>query len=476
MSLLLLAPLSLLSCKDSESFQCADDSSCSNEGIAGECQSSGYCSFPDPDCASGQRYGEFAEGLAQQCVPPAVDVEGGVCGDGIADAGEVCDGADLAGASCADLGFASGVLSCTADCQLDAIACSACGNGAVDQGEECDGDNLGAVASCQDVGLGEADEMLACTTACTLDYAECSACGDGQLTDPEQCDGTDLGGRACADEGFDGGTLACSDGCTFDVSGCSSCGNGVQDPGEECDGAELGGNTCEDLGFAGGPLGCDGECLHDTSNCSVCGNGAQQDGEACDGLDLGQQTCQGLGFVGGTLSCDDTCDFDVSACDGQGCGNGQIEPGEDCDGEIEGLSCQDIGSLVGPLSCSPTCEYDESACGVPTLVQLTAGGSSTDEATLILECDDGSDICLVDGSDGGWNALTMGCTIDCSDADSVTVTAAVPEGALTIPNVILVIEGGAVESTVACAGANPCTTSTNVVDELVFSVVFIAVG
>jgi hypothetical protein len=36
------------------------------------CQPVGYCSFPDPACTSGQRYGELAGPLADQCVaaPP----------------------------------------------------------------------------------------------------------------------------------------------------------------------------------------------------------------------------------------------------------------------------------------------------------------------------------------------------------------------------------------------------------------------
>lgn len=43
------------------------------------------------------------------------------CGNGVADAkvGEVCDGADLAGPSCASIGFTSGALACSASCGFD---------------------------------------------------------------------------------------------------------------------------------------------------------------------------------------------------------------------------------------------------------------------------------------------------------------------------------------------------------------------
>jgi len=49
---------------------------------------------------------------------------GSACGDGVRGAGEQCDGADLGGASCATMGFASGTAACTADCALDVSGCS----------------------------------------------------------------------------------------------------------------------------------------------------------------------------------------------------------------------------------------------------------------------------------------------------------------------------------------------------------------
>lgn len=52
-------------------FLCQDDASCEQSGQQGVCQSTGYCSFPDDTCESGQRYGELAGGtLAGTCVDP----------------------------------------------------------------------------------------------------------------------------------------------------------------------------------------------------------------------------------------------------------------------------------------------------------------------------------------------------------------------------------------------------------------------
>jgi hypothetical protein len=51
-------------------FHCAIDSDCKNGGIAGTCQSVGYCSFPDPQCANG-RYGALSGTMSNQCVAAA---------------------------------------------------------------------------------------------------------------------------------------------------------------------------------------------------------------------------------------------------------------------------------------------------------------------------------------------------------------------------------------------------------------------
>ena len=49
------------------------------------------------------------------------------CGNGVAQGDEVCDGEDLRGTTCTDLGFLVGVLACSPDCsQYDASGCVNC--------------------------------------------------------------------------------------------------------------------------------------------------------------------------------------------------------------------------------------------------------------------------------------------------------------------------------------------------------------
>jgi len=55
------------------------------------------------------------------------------CGDGVAQGPEPCDGTDVAGATCAGEGYVAGLVSCSAQCQLDLGQCSDCGTGDLDQ-------------------------------------------------------------------------------------------------------------------------------------------------------------------------------------------------------------------------------------------------------------------------------------------------------------------------------------------------------
>ncbi len=69
-------------CSAATEYPCDADVQCLDAGIAGMCQSPGWCSFPDAACPSGQRYGELAgDGLAGMCVP-VDDGSTGVADDG----------------------------------------------------------------------------------------------------------------------------------------------------------------------------------------------------------------------------------------------------------------------------------------------------------------------------------------------------------------------------------------------------------
>ncbi len=62
-------------------FLCESEEQCVSDQGAGQCEPSGFCSFVDSACASGQRYGGLAPGgLSNECVPPTADGSSGEAG------------------------------------------------------------------------------------------------------------------------------------------------------------------------------------------------------------------------------------------------------------------------------------------------------------------------------------------------------------------------------------------------------------
>ena len=104
-----------------------------------------------------------------------------VCGDGIVSGGEQCDGTDFDGKTCGDYGFSEGSLICTSSCSVDTSSCSnggggpVCGDGILEGTEECDGTDLGA-ATCADQGCTGGTPTC---SSCTLDYSSCTGCSTG---------------------------------------------------------------------------------------------------------------------------------------------------------------------------------------------------------------------------------------------------------------------------------------------------------
>ncbi|WP_437683831.1 pre-peptidase C-terminal domain-containing protein [Sorangium sp. So ce131] len=75
----------------------------------------------------------------------------GACGNGVAEAGEACDGPDLQGADCRSVGFETGELGCSPGCALDTSRCA--GVEVCQDGRDNDGD--GGV-DCSDTDCAEA--------------------------------------------------------------------------------------------------------------------------------------------------------------------------------------------------------------------------------------------------------------------------------------------------------------------------------
>jgi hypothetical protein len=309
------------------------------------------------------------------------------CGDGMVTEPEECepaseflDKAELNGATCMSLGFDDGLLDCTEGCTFNTASCYSCGD-AVQQGQEqCDAaDFNGQTCSDYDSMNGNPFNQgsLVCSPECVIETDNCSLCGDGVITGAEVCDGGQLDGETCQSQGYDGGQLACNNACTdFNVASCTECGDGVVEGSEQCDFNNLNGQTCQGLGFVGGgTLQCSNSCTFNTSMCSnnTCGdgvvNGMDQcdcgnQGQNCTAAQLANQNCITLGHDGGALACNspNNCTYNQTGC--YDCGDGNINPGEQCDGNNFGNeTCQSQGFPGGGmLGCSNSCSIDTSNC------------------------------------------------------------------------------------------------------------------
>ena len=328
-----------------------------------------------------------------------VDSESGpstepVCGNNIIDGTDFCDGTDLAGATCASVGFETGELGCTVNCGgYDLTGCGMfeCGNGKQEGDEDCDG-TVG-MATCATEGFDNG--TLFCTPACEYNFDQCGTCGDEIVSDEEDCDIAAPLEDSCQSLGLLSGTLQCGDDCLFDLTNCSTCGNGMAEGAEDCDTDDLQGTTCASEGYDSGTLTCQNNCTFNfAADCGTCGNDDIDGTEICDGIDFGADSCITEGFDNGLLLCNAACD-EVSTENCGACGNGAIEASEDCDGALlGGETCLTTGFDSGTLACGAACLFDSTGCG-------TCGNSLIDGDEICDSDNFGADSCQGQGFDSG---------------------------------------------------------------------------
>ena len=133
----------------------------------------------------------------------------------------------------------------------------------------------------------------------------------------------------------------------------------------------------------------------------ACGNGEIDSGEQCDGDNLGRIGCEREGFDSGTLSCTAECTFDTSACCNDACGS---DGDTQCNGDtIEVCSVGANGCLAwsADTDCAATNEYCDETRGdascLPVCVdQCDTAGASRCDGNIVETCSMRAGGCL------GW--------------------------------------------------------------------------
>ncbi|MCH9681068.1 MAG: hypothetical protein K0V04_06530 [Deltaproteobacteria bacterium] len=121
----------------------------------------------------------FDSGTLQCGLSCSIDLSGCelACGNGVVDEGEDCDTLpiDAAGTRLTCEGVVGspsfGDVECGDDCLVDVSGCSVCGDGVVEAEEQCDGEQLAGV-TCDSLGLPGGE--VSCTRGCVLDASGCT--------------------------------------------------------------------------------------------------------------------------------------------------------------------------------------------------------------------------------------------------------------------------------------------------------------
>ena len=351
-------------------------------------------STSEPTASDASTSGSVSGDPTTDSTDPTTGGGGDLCGNAQPNPGEECDnGADNNGKFgsvcradckmnvCGD-GYLASIEGCDDGNTIDGDGCSAmcvgegCGDGKVDPAtEECDDKNKIDDDACTNKcklpvcgdGIKNADEECedgnqedtdACTNACknavcgdNIVQMGVEACDDGNQVDDDDC--SNQCALASCGDGIKTADEECDDGNNTDGDGCSAlcknpaCGDGIKDPGEECDAGADNGDT----------KACTAAC-----KAAVCGDKLVQEGvEECDdGNMIDADDCRngcilaecGDGVINKANN-KETCD-DGNTDPGDGCsatcikecGNGVIDPGEECDDKANG----DLGD-----SCDPQC-------------------------------------------------------------------------------------------------------------------------
>jgi cysteine-rich repeat protein len=251
-----------------------------------------------------------------------------------------------------------------ASCPADCGECPACGNGRCEAGEDCGScaSDCGSCPACTHdtcvAGPPLRPECDSCTTAiCAADAFCCTVSWDLLCVS----EASSICGHTCGDacgDGVLGAGEVCDDGNNLDGDGCSHdclsaevCGNGILDV--------FTGELCDDGNAMAGD-GCSPTCVWE-----VCGNGIIDPGEECDDGLPGSATCDPdctVAYCGDSIvnpARGEECDTGVetAACDAdctvRVCGDGYVNPaaGEECDD----------ANVINSDACLSTCSV--ARCG-----------------------------------------------------------------------------------------------------------------
>ncbi len=342
------------------------------------------------DIVSGYTGGElscYSPGNAHQClldVSNCIGLQPGVCGDGVINEGEQCDGTNLDGMDCSSFDtFTTGQLTCTNDCFINTANCVrpvSCHDGIIDPGEECDfndytGDPIfgSGTDSCTDFGYDTGN--LICTQNCQISLDNCGSCSiaaDGCCTG-NQGDGCDPDCTPIADPDCSSCSTSSGNCCVDNAD--SICDNDCP-PGKDPDCQ----STCQSTNDGCCSNALDGECDPNCDegvdpDCPPCTNAPgdccwEEQDYVCDpdcvpGIDPDCHQCQNTPDDCCLPINDSICDPNCPQGYDPNCGNCTPQVGDCCDYSVDGicdLDCPGGQNPVDPDCSSHVCDIGQTLC------------------------------------------------------------------------------------------------------------------
>ena len=402
-AMLLALPAHLAACDPEEEFEgCRTDDDCGPCEICvvsacatdyTQLNACGFCG-PEPEEICGTGLDDNCSGITDE------GCEGVLCGNGVIDWGETCDGdcpteCHDDGLLCTEVVLEGDASICTAKCvshpitecidgdgccppgctpETDSDCSPTCGDGIVDPGEVCDGD---CPTECDDGNPCTRGILVGCPDNCSAQclFVEIRTCWFGDGCCPPGCNPNN------------------DDDCS------PTCGDGVLDPGELCDGDCPtdcdDGDPCTFNYRIGSPDNCSAQCLKNVI--TYC-----RDDDGC---------------------CPPGCNANTDSDCEPVCGNGVIEPGETCDGDCP-TDCDDgdpctIGTMTGsPETCDVVCHFepvtacidDDGCCPTGCLAELDNDCDECERGQYPCEsgCCTWRQTTLDDGADGRFLAMKPG--------------------------------------------------------------------
>lgn len=264
--------------------------------------------------------------------PPANDGGAAVCGNGILEPNEECEGFELRGATCDSLGLSVGLMKCGADCKLDTTGCGGkCGDGQIQGSEQCDGANLNG-KTCAALLGGEATGTLSCSSDC---HFIIDACKDapplGQLLSCDATSNNCVAPSSCVTTST--GSF-CLEACDLAASACGA--------NRYCE--EIGGGkgACADVPAAGSQCSARSGCATAGQTCIPTYNAASPISvcaKSCPATEVGK----GQGSCGAGESCITIADGPIEQQKPDACTSST-----DCDGS-QGYTCNPVVTAAGEV-------------------------------------------------------------------------------------------------------------------------------